>query len=115
MSKQTFDEFMAAYAADGRKVLEVDATWDANGLTPFIVVRDGGGRTVVINPMTYDDHLCIDLHPFADGKDATAGVFGMTEGQQHAFPPTGTTSHRWPSTRLVAVIVGEQGTEDTEA
>jgi hypothetical protein len=112
MSHETYDEFMDTYAQGGRKVIEVDATRDENGLSPFIVVRDGHGRTVVIDPLTYDGYLCIDLHSFTDGKDATAGVFGMRDGQRWGFPPTGTTSHKWPSVGLVSVLLGEQGKDD---
>ena len=41
----------------------------------------------------------------------TAGVFGMSKGKRWAFPETGTTSHKWNSAALVAVLVGEQGTK----
>lgn len=55
-------------------------------------------------------HLDIDVHPFVNDMKATAGVFGMTRDRPRAaFPVTGTTSHKWNSSNLVAVLIGEQG------
>jgi len=111
---KTTEEFMTRYNPNGEHpVTEINVPDDQDsGESPFIVVRHGD-YTVIINPLGLSDHLCVDLHPFVQGRDATAGAFGMTSGQQRvSFPPTGMTSHRWPSSRMVAVIVGEQGTDD---
>jgi hypothetical protein len=111
MAEPTFDAFMARYDPDGTRVIaDIDVQRDADDNSPFIVVRHGG-FTAVIVPMPFDGagaHLCIDVHPFADGQDASAGVFGITAGRQWCFPPTGQTSHGWPSTHGVSVLIGEQ-------
>lgn len=106
------DEFMSRYNPNGtHPVTEVSVdTETARDGSPFIVIRHGN-RAVVVNPLAFDDHLCVDVHPFVNGKDATAGAFGMSAGRRVAFPHTGTTSHGWASTNLVAVLVGEQGNE----
>ena len=110
MPAKTFAEFKAAYDLDGhRTITEIVPARDDDGNSPFIVVHHGP-YTAVLALMPFDDHLCIDVFPFADGKDATAGVFGMTEGRRFALPGTGTTSHGWSSANLVTVLVGKQGT-----
>jgi hypothetical protein len=57
-----------------------------------------------------DEHLCIDVHAFVDGNQARVGVFGMEAGRRHdAFADTAPgTSHGWPATRMVAVLIGRQ-------
>jgi hypothetical protein len=84
--------------------------------SPFIIIRCGD-KVAIINPLGFDDHLCIDVHPFVDDQEATAGVFGMTRGKQWALPKPdkggpGTTSHKWPSANLIAVLIGEQAGEE---
>lgn len=99
-----------------RIVLDLDMDGDAvrnsdgsRKPSPFIIVRHGG-RVMILNPMAMGDHLCVDVHSFIDGEDATAGVFGMSDGMRWAFDDvTGTTSHGWNSTSLVSVLLGDQG------
>jgi len=108
---RTPEEFMSRYNPNGdHPVTEINVPGQASGESPFIVVNHGI-YTVIINPLGLGDHLCIDLHPFVRGQDATAGAFGMTNGHRVSFPKTGITSHGWTSAGLVAVIVGEQGTD----
>jgi hypothetical protein len=79
--------------------------------SPFIVLHYGD-KVAIVNPMGLNDHLCIDVHSFVEGKDATAGVFGMSKGKRWKLPVTGTTSHGWPSANLVAILLGKQGEEE---
>ena len=109
MKRDNYQEFMARFAPAerGRPVIEIDLDATDEPLTPFIVVKHNG-NTVVLNPMPLNDHLCVDAHPFKDGEAATAGVFGMTNGGRYSLPETGTTSHRWNSAAMVALLIGEQ-------
>lgn len=107
----TFDGFMAAFDPDGTRVIaDITPVRDADGNSPFVVVRHGRFAAVLcLMPFSGDDgHLCIDVHPFADGQDATAAPFGMTDGRRVQFPPTGKTSHGWPATHGVSVLIGKQ-------
>lgn len=104
----TLAEFLARHDPDGTRVLaDITPVRDSDRNSPFIIVRHGP-HAAVLALMPFDDHLCIDVHPFESGQDATAGVFGMTTGRQWQLPDTGTTSHGWPSAHLVAVLVGKQ-------
>ena len=108
MSKN-LPEFLAQYNGDGsHPVTEINV--DQNDPSPFIVIRHGD-YAVIVNPMGLGDHLCVDVHSFVNGDDATAGVFGMSKGQRWELPQTGTTSHKWNSANLIAVLVGKQGTK----
>jgi hypothetical protein len=108
------DEFLATYNKNGEHpVIEVDAPAHRGDDTPastFIIVRCGD-KVAIVNPMGFDDHLCVDIHSFVDGQDATAGVFGMGEGRRVELPETGTTSHGWNSMPLVTALIGKQGTK----
>lgn len=106
MSKNLAD-FLAEYNGDGsHPVTEINV--EQGDPSPFIIVRHGD-KTVIINPLGLGDHLSVDIHSFVAGEDATAGVFGMSDGKRWALPETGTTSHKWNSAGLIAVLVGEQG------
>jgi hypothetical protein len=107
------DELVALAHHDGHRVVDVDVTRGEDRLSTFIVVRHGN-LAFVINAMTFEDHLCADVLSFADGEHVTGSAFGMTEGRQVEFPPTGTTSLGRPSTDMVAVIVGPQAETDPE-
>jgi hypothetical protein len=111
MSKNLAD-FLADYNSDGsHPVTEITIPADSSQSappSPFIIVRCGD-KVAIINPMGFHDHLCVDVHSFVAGEDATAGVFGMSAGKRWALPETGTTSHGWNSANLIAVLVGEQG------
>jgi hypothetical protein len=101
-------EFLALYDPDGTRILaDITPACSIARRSSFVIVRHGP-FTAVLVLMPFEDHLCIAVHPFADGEDTTAGVFGMTEGRQHTLPDTGTTSHGWPSAHLVSVLIGEQ-------
>lgn len=106
MPQISLDEYTARYLSDGR-VTEVDGSRDDDGRSPHIVVRHGPW-VMIINPLSFDDHLCLDVHTFKDGEPITAGVFGMTTGREWHLPETGSTSHGWPSASLVSVLAGEQ-------
>jgi hypothetical protein len=112
---KTLSEFLATYDPDGTRVVaDVEAIRDNDGNSPFIIVRHGRFAAVLaLMPFTGEDaHLCIDVHPFADGEQATASIFGMSNGYQADLvinDATRTTSFRRPSANLVAVLIGEQG------
>jgi hypothetical protein len=121
MAEHTLDGFLARYNPDGtHPVTKIAASEPGSrDASPFIIIRDEAGRAVVINPMALGNHLCIDVHPFTEGRDAVAGVFGMTLGRRISFPETGGAhqlrSHGWPAVRLVSVIVGAQdGLDDPD-
>ena len=73
MSKNLAD-FLATYDPDGTRVkARIRAERDKDGNSPFIVVEHGS-FTAVLTLMPFDGdkaHLCIDVHPFVDGEDAT--------------------------------------------
>ena len=109
----TLDEFLARFDPDGTRVAaDITPERDADGNSPFVIVRHGEFAAVLCL-MPFDGkggHLCIDVHPFVSGQDATASAFGMSAGRRVCFPAvtTGTTSHGWPSAHLVSVLIGEQ-------
>lgn len=109
MSRHNLADFLAEYNPnEEHPVTEINVTQE--GPSPFIIIRHGD-KTVIVNPLGLGDHLSVDIHSFVAGEDATAGVFGMSEGKRWALPETGTTSHKWNSAALVAVLVGEQATK----
>jgi hypothetical protein len=109
----TLREFLAEHDPDGtRTKADIEAVRDSYGNSPLVIVRYGRFAAVLaLIPVDGEGaRLCIDVHPFVNDLKATAGVFGMTRGRpQAAFPVTGTTSHTWNSSNLVAVLIGEQG------
>jgi len=111
MTARTYDEFMERYNPDGtHPVIEVDAARIGGRETsPFIVVRHGP-HAVIVNPLGFDDHLCIDLHPFTSGHDTVAGVMAMTGGRRRTLEETGETvyGYGWPGGAMVAVMVGQR-------
>lgn len=107
MSGESLQEFLETYTGD-RKVVEIEAERSPEGNSPFVIVRHGE-FAAVISLMPQEGHLCIDVHAFADGKKATAGVFGMSNGRRSRLKKTGTTSHGWESADLIAVLIGKQG------
>lgn len=104
----TLDEFLHEYNEHGGHPLTVIDVAQGEP-SPFIVIKHGE-YAVLINPLALTDHLSVDVHSFAHGERATGGVFGMSNGRRVQFTHTGTTSHGWASSSLVAVLVGEQGT-----
>lgn len=119
-------EFTDAYITPGRIVAEVDAANkipDPDGgqdLSPFIIIR-WKGRTFILNPMILGEgqngeHLCVDVHAFIDGEDAMTGVFGMSNGMRSQFPKGECpgTSHGWGAHNLIALMLGEQVTKETD-
>jgi hypothetical protein len=108
---RNLNEFLAEYNAnEEHPVTEINVTQDDP--SPFIIIRHGD-KTVIVNPLGLGDHLSVDIHSFVAGEDATAGVFGMSNGKRWALPETGTTSHKWNSANLIAVLVGEQGEKES--
>lgn len=102
-------EFLEFYTGNGRHPVTEFEVPPANGVggEPFIVIRSGR-HTLVVSPMTFDDHLSVDCHSFVDGEAATGGVQGMNEGSSTELEYIGTMSHGWPSAALVTVMVGKQ-------
>lgn len=111
---------------NGEVVFQLGSEFFANEseLTPFIVCDDSSGRTMVLNPILGftkpSDHFCIDAHAFIDGEDATIGAMGMSQDfPRVSFPSNKPShdgkgqplSHGWPARHLVALLLGEQGTE----
>lgn len=115
--RNSLTEFMRRADPDGSRVTaDIEVQRDADGNSPFVVVRYGK-FTAVLALMPFDDkgefagHLCIDVHPFVDEQDATAAVFGMSNGCKWWLQTTsGTTSHGAPSAHGISVLIGEQGT-----
>lgn len=109
MSQKNLDEFLALYNEDGRHpVTEIELPAAYNGTaSPFIIIRSGN-RTMIVNPIAFDDHLSVDCHSFVDGEAATAGAFGMSNGHQTELEHIGTMSHGWPSAALISVLLGKQ-------
>jgi hypothetical protein len=113
MSANTLEEFLSTYNPNGEHPVievEVEAADNRTEFSPFIIVRCGD-KVAIVNPLGFSDYLDLDIHSFVDGQDATAGVYGMGQGQRVSFPDTGTTSLGWPSAPLVVVLIGEQGTK----
>jgi hypothetical protein len=85
------------------------------GESPLIIVRLGG-KVAVINPMWVTDYIDVDVHPFVDGKEAAASVLGFSPDNRFVgFKPEDTPlrSNDLPAVSLVAVVVGNQDTEET--
>lgn len=111
---ETLAEFLALADPDRTRVVaDIEAVRDANGDSPLIIVRTPGGKYAAVLAVMDLGYLDIDVHPFMDGASATASVFAMSQGRDALIPaaPTGTTSVKRPSAPLVAVLIGEQGTE----
>ncbi len=110
----TLSEFLTEYDPNGtRTAAVIGAVPDSDGNSPFVVVRCGRYAAVLaLIPVGSGEgsYLDIDVHPFVNDMEATAGVLGMTRGQSHrGLPVTGTRSGRWNSAGMVAVLIGEQG------
>jgi len=105
--QEKFFKTYATGAGSEARVIEIPSSMPGE-YSPFIVVRHQG-MTMVLNPMTFINHMAVDVHSFIDGRKATAGVFGMSDGHRWTLEPTPTTSHRWPSANLITVLLGEQG------
>jgi hypothetical protein len=114
MPTNDLNEFLAKYNESGtHPVTVIDVPISESGNSPFIIIRSGD-KVALVNPLAFDDHLCIDVHSFVADEDATAGVFGMSKGRRWAFPTTGTTSHKWNSAALISVLIGDQDTKTEE-
>lgn len=107
MPQLSLDGYITRYLSEGR-ITEVDGSRSDDGRTPHIVVRHGPW-VMIINPLSFDEHLCLDIKAFKDGQAITASVFGMTDGREWHLPETGSTSHGWASASLISVLAGEQG------
>lgn len=105
--RKNLTQFLDAYTGN-REVIDIDVP-DLSGTdrAPFIILRHGD-YALVLDPMGLADHLDLDAFAFVKGEAATAAPWGMSNGRRSALPDTGTTSHGWPSTDGVSVLVGEQ-------
>jgi hypothetical protein len=73
---KTLTEFLAAYDPDGTRIVaDIEAVRDADGYSPLIIVRCGRFAAVLALMPIDGKYLDIDVHPFTDGQEATAGAF----------------------------------------
>lgn len=109
------DEFMGTYD------IKPIATFDAIREDKKWVRIESPSGTLLINAWFLDGdkpHLCVDVHAFDRyGEPARTGVFGMENGFRWTFEgdeaeqnklPTFGTSHGWPATHLVTLLLGAQ-------
>jgi hypothetical protein len=105
-------EFFDKFAGDDRQIIDVEVEHSSilhgEGKQQTWVVVRYGDKTMVLDLAGLGDHLSVDVHSFIDGKDATAGVFGMSQGRRWELAGPPTTSHRFPSAHMVTVLLGEQ-------
>lgn len=108
MSLKAFLEFYNKNGEHPVTEIELPDHYTGQNDSPFIILRSGP-RTMIINPIAFEDNLTVDAHAFIGGEGATTGVFGMTERPGRVeFPKTSTTSHDWPSAPLVILVLGKQ-------
>lgn len=111
----TLDGWIEAFVPAESVVLDMDVTKDAAtpDARPHIILRDGNSVTL-LTVMKLDDHFCVDVHTFVDGKRARTGVFGMENGRRFMFDKGEVqgTSHKWPASHLVTLLVGKQAEAD---
>lgn len=109
------DNFLATYG--DRVIADINLEAFAAehiGEAPMFIVRFGD-KVAVIHPMLVADYIDIDVHPFVDGKDASAAVIGfIPTNRLDSFDPKATPSRSngLPAANLVAVIIGNQSTEE---
>lgn len=107
------DKFLSDYATSENVLADVDLEKfraEHGGESPLIIVRFGN-KVAVINPMAVADYIDVDVHPFVDGKDASAAVLGFSPDNRFVgFTPEDTPlrSNDLPAVGLVAVVVGAQ-------
>ncbi|MBO0868631.1 MAG: hypothetical protein J2P15_08715 [Micromonosporaceae bacterium] len=115
MTVTTLEEYIATYGDPDQPWPVVEAAQQTERW-PAIIVKAGDKVAVLhlINVAADDpdkQHLCIDVRSFVAGRAARAGVFGMESGRRlvgFADAEVAGTSHRWPATQMVAVLVGAQ-------
>lgn len=104
-------EAVERIAFDGEIGRAFDGEGRQDGFTPLFVLRHGH-MVLVINAMAFDDHVVVDVKGFKAGEHARLGAFGMGDGQRYVMGEDAgltTTSHGWPATSGVTVLLGEQG------
>ena len=115
----TLEQYIATYSDPAASWPVLEAGPEAQQW-PAIVVK-AGDKAAVLRFMNVaadeaaKHHLCIDVHSFVAGRLARGSVFGMENGRRFdGFPAAEVagTSHGWPATALVAVLVGAQ--QDTQ-
>jgi hypothetical protein len=86
---------------------------EEDGRGPWIVIEDEQHRRFILDIISFDDHLCIDVHAFnPDGSDARTGFFGMDNGRRYTINDAPGRSHSWDATKLVVLMNGEQTTKE---
>ena len=116
-STDTWEGFKALYIDGTDRVfagyeLDMEQWASEHEHSPMIVVKHGPYR-LVLNPMAFKDHLCVDVHAFVDEKDARTGIFGMdaaAKGSRIEFDADNVQgkSHGWPAASLIALLLGKQ-------
>jgi hypothetical protein len=111
---ETLDQFLTRYSG-GRRPQVIEVGPDTSQW-PVVLVRSAGLAALVHVMHVFagnpdNQHLCIDVHPFVDGRRARAGVLGMEHGRRisglRAEQCDG-TAHGLPAAHLVNVIIGRQ-------
>lgn len=109
---ETFSQFIANW---GRPEADYPtfALSASKNQAAFIV--SFAGKTVLINAVAVaagapNEHLCLDIHSFADGHVARAAVQGMENGRRYPGldDTTPGTSHGLPAARCLSVLIGQQ-------
>lgn len=116
---QTFDEYLAAYGRpDGYPVIELDT---ADQQRHTLIVTFAGKKAIVrffgLAAGEDSEHLCIDVHSFADDVAARAAVFGLENGARYeGFDDSAPgRSHGRPAVRGVSVLIGAQTDADPQS
>jgi len=109
MANAALDTFLEKYDPDGtRVILDIEVERQGDGGSHPLLVLHYKGYAMVLAPQGLDDHMCVDVHSFADDKPAAGGVLAMTNGAAYTLSKTGQASLGWPAADLVSVIVGPQ-------
>jgi hypothetical protein len=119
---ETFAEYLQRYGRpDGpHPVIDLDGADEQRHTV--IVTFAGGAKKAVVQFMGLaaghdGEHLCIDVHAFADERVARSSVFGMENGVRHTgFDETAPgRSHGWPAVRGATVLIGAQTATTAQA
>lgn len=110
----TLDEYLETYGGDSPAPIVITPDPDGSGEWPVVVVKRGD-YALVLHLCAHDDtrdglgHVFVDARAFVRGEEARTGVFGMEQGRRYKLEPTPGTSHTWPATKGVTLLVGRQG------
>ena len=111
---ETFAEYLARYGRPaGYPVVDLDTEPDARHTVIVSFAR--GAKKAIVQFMglaagEIGEHLCLDVHAFADDLVARSSVFGMENGVRYtAFSDDAPgSSHGWPAVRGVTALIGTQ-------